>query len=371
MFTGPRLLSTRICKLTTILFALIGCGRSEVSPEGNEITRRKSNPVRWSLMADEDTAGTSWGQLPGRLLYRAGRAWVGLASFYLEEHPGQTGFLGVTGQSLWATPCYFLFYKSWNIGTQSRQNRSRDQALSPAQTPSKRLLMPGSLAPPPTTRHSSQLPPARPIAPMAPAAAPAPRCGGSRAAAPLLLLVAAFGAQSPRQSPIALPHMYSLSGSQVLRELGGAITAGRPGIGLVGHQVPALLPQHLGAQQRRDDWVPTRRPVAHTRPGLAPPTHLLHHPALDPLSLGPIGTSTATCCQHSISNVRHVLRHPWCEKWSECICKRPLFFMLATQRFLQENICSGPVIPGLRQQQKPHVHLPHVLGETEKLGPSA
>lgn len=26
------------------------------------------------------------------------------------------------------------------------------------------------------------------------------------------------------------------------------------------------------------------------------------------------------------------------EKWSECICKRPLFFMLATQRFLQENM---------------------------------
>ncbi|KAK1338472.1 hypothetical protein QTO34_001588 [Cnephaeus nilssonii] len=30
MFTGPRLLSARICKLTAILFALIGCGHSEV-----------------------------------------------------------------------------------------------------------------------------------------------------------------------------------------------------------------------------------------------------------------------------------------------------------------------------------------------------
>ncbi|KAK1333874.1 hypothetical protein QTO34_006263, partial [Cnephaeus nilssonii] len=34
MFTGPRLLSARICKLTAILFALIGCGRSEGMARG-------------------------------------------------------------------------------------------------------------------------------------------------------------------------------------------------------------------------------------------------------------------------------------------------------------------------------------------------
>ncbi|KAK1343870.1 hypothetical protein QTO34_014425 [Cnephaeus nilssonii] len=30
MFPGPRPLSARICKLTAILFALIGCGRSKI-----------------------------------------------------------------------------------------------------------------------------------------------------------------------------------------------------------------------------------------------------------------------------------------------------------------------------------------------------
>lgn len=72
-------------------------------PEGNEITRRKSNPERRSLIVDEDTEL----QLPGGgylggsfiALGKAGWGWT-LASFYLEGYPGETGFFRITGKGI-------------------------------------------------------------------------------------------------------------------------------------------------------------------------------------------------------------------------------------------------------------------------------
>lgn len=84
-------------------------------PEGSEIIRRKSKAERQSLMVEESTelGLPAGGWLPGRLLYRAGWGWAGLASFYLEGHPGEKDFFKVRKKSPWAIPCYFLFSKSW------------------------------------------------------------------------------------------------------------------------------------------------------------------------------------------------------------------------------------------------------------------
>lgn len=85
-----------------------------ILPEGNETTRRKSNPGRQSLIAEEGTepGRPEGGWLPARLLYRAGRGWPGLAS-YLERNPREKAFFRVSKKSPWAIPRYFLFYKSW------------------------------------------------------------------------------------------------------------------------------------------------------------------------------------------------------------------------------------------------------------------
>lgn len=72
-------------------------------PEGNEITRRKSNPERRSLIVDEDTElqPPGGGYLGGSfiVLGKAGWGWT-LASFYLEGYPGETGFLRITGKGI-------------------------------------------------------------------------------------------------------------------------------------------------------------------------------------------------------------------------------------------------------------------------------
>lgn len=74
-----------------------------ILPEGNEITKRKSNPERQSLIVEQGTEL----QLPGGgclggsfiALGKAGWGWM-LASFYLEGHPGKTGFFRVRGKKV-------------------------------------------------------------------------------------------------------------------------------------------------------------------------------------------------------------------------------------------------------------------------------
>ncbi|KAK1333252.1 hypothetical protein QTO34_006793, partial [Cnephaeus nilssonii] len=54
-------------------------------------------------------------------------------------------------------------------------------------------------------------------------------------------------------------------------------------------------------------------PPARTHLGLVPPAHLLHHPAVVPLLMEPIGASstfTAACCQRRIADARHVPCRP-------------------------------------------------------------
>lgn len=98
-------------------------------PESNEITRRKSSPERWSLIADQDTAGISWGRLPGRLLYRAGWGWLILPGRAPQADRLPQGHRTESvGHSM-----LLLLVQIIEHGTQSQQNRNRDQVLSPAQ----------------------------------------------------------------------------------------------------------------------------------------------------------------------------------------------------------------------------------------------
>lgn len=74
-----------------------------ILPEGSEITRRKSNPMRECLIADEGTEleHSGGGCLEASFieLGKVGWGWA-LASFYLEGHSGETGFFRLRGRKV-------------------------------------------------------------------------------------------------------------------------------------------------------------------------------------------------------------------------------------------------------------------------------
>lgn len=80
---------------------------------------------------------------------------------------------------------------------------------------------------------------------------------------------------------------------------------------------PLLLVAICGAIGRAS-WAP-----AHTRLGLAPPTHLLHHPALVLLSLRPIGVVSTSTAAHRVPRrplvVSHIIASSRTPKGTVCI----------------------------------------------------
>ncbi|KAK1334434.1 hypothetical protein QTO34_005439 [Cnephaeus nilssonii] len=60
MFTGPRPLSARICKLTAILFTLIGCGRSKENPTANKDSGQESESIPEYTAEEEREDNRLW-----------------------------------------------------------------------------------------------------------------------------------------------------------------------------------------------------------------------------------------------------------------------------------------------------------------------
>ena len=99
-------------------------------PEGNEITTRKSNPERRSLIVDEDAEL----QLPGGgylggsfiALGKAGWGWTP-ASFNLEGYPGETGFFRITGKGISGPFCATSSFTNHGRGKDSVKVEERER----------------------------------------------------------------------------------------------------------------------------------------------------------------------------------------------------------------------------------------------------